>query len=117
MDKILRQFNEEKRTFQEREMEVLQRYSEMEIECRKNLSMMEEKYKSVKKTLLNYKNYSEEKEQHMLKEYDRIKEGYQAAKTKMQNQLEDALERQRKKYEDRITQLEAERKVPAIRKP
>lgn len=108
MKKVIQQITDERKMFQEREIEVIEKFKEIEEEYNKSLEMLTEKYNSVKKTALNYKQYAEDKEQHMLKEYDRIKEGYNAALLKVQNRMKEALESKDRSTKEQISKLEAE---------
>lgn len=55
MDKLIKQVNEDRKMFHEREIEVIEKFKEIENEYNKSLEMATEKYNSVKKTALNYK--------------------------------------------------------------
>lgn len=111
MEKLIKQVNEERKMFHEREIEVIDKFKEIENEYNKSLEMVTEKYNSVKKTALNYKKYAEDKEQHMLKEYDRIKEGYNAALLKVQNRMKEALENKDRSMKEQISKVESEYKT------
>lgn len=108
MDLLTKQITEERKMFHEREIEVIEKFKEIEKEYNKSLEMVTEKYNSVKKTALNYKKYAEDKEQHMLKEYDRIKEGYSTALLKVQNRMKEALENKDRSMREQISKLENE---------
>ncbi|EDS29669.1 conserved hypothetical protein [Culex quinquefasciatus] len=108
MEKLIQQVTEERKLFHERELEVIEKFKEIEQEYNKSLEMVTEKYNSVKKTALNYKKYAEDKEQHMMKEYDRIKEGYNAALLKVQNRAKEALESKERSMQERMSKLESE---------
>ncbi|XP_035894483.1 centrosomal protein of 152 kDa [Anopheles stephensi] len=117
MEKLIAQITAERKMFREREQEMNDRFKEVELEYRKSLDLVTEKYQSAKKTALNYKKYAEDKEQHMLKEYDRIKEGYNVALQKVQTRMKEALEGKEQSMRDRIAKLEAdyETKLQLIR--
>uniref|UniRef100_A0A1Q3EZM7 Putative myosin-9 n=1 Tax=Culex tarsalis TaxID=7177 RepID=A0A1Q3EZM7_CULTA len=108
MEKLIRQVTEERKQFHERELEVIEKFKEIEQEYNKSLEMVTEKYNTVKKTALNYKKYAEDKEQYMMKEYDRIKEGYNAALLKVQNRAKEALESKERSMQEKMSKLEAE---------
>lgn len=108
MEKLIQQVTEERKMFHERELEVIEKFKEIELEYNKSLEMVTEKYNSVKKTALNYKKYAEDKEQHMLKEYDRIKEGYNAALLKVQNRMKEALDSKERSMQEKMSKLESE---------
>lgn len=108
MEKLIQQVTEERKMFHERELEVIEKFKEIEQEYNKSLEMVTEKYNSVKKTALNYKKYAEDKEQHMLKEYDRIKEGYNAALLKVQNRMKEALDSKERSMQEKMSKLETE---------
>uniref|UniRef100_A0A182P0A5 Uncharacterized protein n=1 Tax=Anopheles epiroticus TaxID=199890 RepID=A0A182P0A5_9DIPT len=108
MEKLIAQITAERKMFREREQEMNDRFQEVEAEYQKSLDLVTEKYQSAKKTALNYKKYAEDKEQHMLKEYDRIKEGYNVALQKVQTRMKEALESKEQTLRERIAKLEAE---------
>lgn len=62
----------------------------MDIERR--LSVLSEKYSKSKKVIENYKSYIADKEEHFMNEVERIKQGYEEAKTKMQIKMEKNIE-------------------------
>lgn len=108
MEKLIKQVTEERKLFKEHENELIEKFKEMETEYNKSLEMITEKYNSVKKTALNYKKYAEDKEQHMMKEYDRIKDGYNAALLKVQNRMKEALESKDRSMKEQISKVESE---------
>lgn len=127
MEKLIKQVNEERKMFHERETEVIEKFKEIENEYNKSLEMVTEKYNSAKKTALNYKvsyfripfkklqiltkilqKYAEDKEEHMKKEYDRIKEGYNAALLKVQNRMKEALDSRDRSMKEQISKVESE---------
>ncbi|XP_049281491.1 myosin-11 [Anopheles funestus] len=108
MEKLIAQITAERKMFHEREQEMNDRFKEVEVEYQKSLDLVTEKYQSAKKTALNYKKYAEDKEQHMLKEYDRIKEGYNVALQKVQTRMKEALESKEQSLRERIAKLETE---------
>ncbi|XP_050068388.1 putative leucine-rich repeat-containing protein DDB_G0290503 [Anopheles maculipalpis] len=108
MEKLIAQITAERKMFREREQEMNDRFKEVEMEYQKSLDLVTEKYQSAKKTALNYKKYAEDKEQHMLKEYDRIKEGYNVALQKVQTRMKEALESKEQSLRERIAKMEAE---------
>uniref|UniRef100_A0A182MFQ5 Uncharacterized protein n=1 Tax=Anopheles culicifacies TaxID=139723 RepID=A0A182MFQ5_9DIPT len=117
MEKLIAQITAERKMFREREQEMNDRFKEVEVEYQKSLDLVTEKYQSAKKTALNYKKYAEDKEQHMLKEYDRIKEGYNVALQKVQTRMKEALETKEQSLRERMSKLEAdyETKLQRIR--
>ncbi|XP_050082095.1 trichohyalin [Anopheles aquasalis] len=108
MEKLMAQIATERTTHREREQEMIDKCTELEAEYRKSLDLVTDKYQSAKKTALNYKKYAEDKEQHMLKEYDRIKEGYNAALVKVQNRMKEALDSKERALREKMAKLEAE---------
>uniref|UniRef100_A0A182S845 Uncharacterized protein n=1 Tax=Anopheles maculatus TaxID=74869 RepID=A0A182S845_9DIPT len=108
MEKLIAQITAERKMFRERELEMNDRFKEVEVEYQKSLDLVTEKYQSAKKTALNYKKYAEDKEQHMLKEYDRIKEGYNVALQKVQTRMKEALESKEQSLRERIARIEAD---------
>uniref|UniRef100_A0AAG5CXP4 Uncharacterized protein n=1 Tax=Anopheles atroparvus TaxID=41427 RepID=A0AAG5CXP4_ANOAO len=108
MEKLIAQITAERTMYREREQEMTEKFTEIEAEYQKSLDLVTEKYQSAKKTALNYKKYAEDKEQHMLKEYDRIKEGYNAALVKVQHRMKEALESKERNLREKIAKLEAD---------
>lgn len=108
MDKLIKQVTEERKLFKEREAEIIDKSVEIETEYKKSLEMLTEKYNSAKKTALNYKKYAEDKEQHMLKEYERIKDGYNTALLKVQNRMKEALDNKDRSMQEKISKVESE---------
>ncbi|KFB40870.1 AGAP003526-PA-like protein [Anopheles sinensis] len=108
MEKLIAQITAERTMYREREQEMTEKFREIETEYQKSLDLVTEKYQSAKKTALNYKKYAEDKEQHMLKEYDRIKEGYNAALVKVQNRMKEALESKERNLREQLAKLEAD---------
>ncbi|XP_052902644.1 centrosomal protein of 152 kDa [Anopheles moucheti] len=108
MEKLIVQITAERKMFHEREQEMNDRFKEVEEEYQKSLDLVTEKHQSAKKTALNYKKYAEDKEQHMLKEYDRIKEGYNVALQKVQSRMKETLESKEQSLRERMATLEAE---------
>lgn len=105
---MIKQINEERKSLSKREDEVGKKLRLLNEESKKAIDQLQEKYLSAKKTAQNYKQYSEDKEAHMLKEYDRIKEGYTEALTKVQNRMREVLDSQEKIVKERIRKIETE---------
>lgn len=105
---MIKQINEERKSLSKREDDVGKKLRMLDEENNKVIEQLREKYLSAKKTAQNYKQYSEDKEAHMLKEYERIKEGYTEALTKVQNRMRDVLDSQEKIVKDRIRKIETD---------
>lgn len=58
--------------------------------------------------MIIFQKYAEDKEQHMLKEYDRIKDGYNTALLKVQNRMKEALESKDRSMKEQISKVETE---------
>ncbi|XP_053669803.1 centrosomal protein of 152 kDa [Anopheles nili] len=108
MEKLIAQLTAERTMYCEREQEMTDNFQEIEAEYQKSLDLVTEKYQSAKKTALNYKKYAEDKEQHMLKEYDRIKEGYNAALQKVQTRMKETLDNKEQDVREKMAKLVAE---------
>lgn len=105
IDKILQEVSEERVLLAKREEETVYRIKKLQEDSNKMIDQLNQKYLSAKKTALNYKQYSEDKEKHMLKEYDRIKDGYSDALAKVQSNMREVLENQEKLVKERIQKI------------
>lgn len=70
---LKRQIKEERASLANREQEVRNNYKKLEHDSKKLVKELNEKYLSAKKTAMNYKQYSEDKENHFRREYERTK--------------------------------------------
>lgn len=109
-----------------RETELLQRIERLALDHEAAVTHLKEKYHSTRKTAQTYKVllensgfdrvfnlvfffilklYSEEKEKHMLKEYERLKEGYKEASQKMENKMKSLLHVNEQKYNEKLHEV------------
>lgn len=105
MNMILKEISEERLEFARKEDETVQRIKQLQEESNDIIDKLNEKYLTAKKTALQYKQYSEDKEKHMLKEYDRIKNGYDEARQKAQALFKETLQKQDKLIDEKIRKI------------
>lgn len=89
MEKLKQQWQEEK-------INLNLKYDELESERNRTVDQLMKKYHSAKRTAENYKLFSDEKESHMLKEYDRLKNAYERRFQQAQLKLEEVLKEQKR---------------------
>lgn len=101
---LKRQINEERASLSQREEEMRSKYEKLQKESAKFIKELNEKYSSAKKTAMNYKQYSEDKENHFRSEYERTKTACLEAVEKLQKELKE----REKKYHEKLKQKETE---------
>lgn len=104
IEALKRQINEERTSLAQREEVMKQKYEKLQKESAKFIKELNEKYSSAKKTAMNYKQYSEDKENHFRNEYERTKAACFEAVEKLQKELKD----REKKYQEKLKQKETE---------
>lgn len=104
LDTLRRQLGEERELFKRRETETEKKIKKLQ----KIIGETNERYLSAKKTAQNYKQYSDDKEEHMKREYVRIKDGYTVSTEKVQFRMNEILSSKDNEYTERIKQLEKE---------
>lgn len=111
MNKRLNEWKTELTAFAEREDRLTEQMRQMENSHKATVKSLNEKYNAAKKTALNYKSYSEDKEKHVERESERIRLAYETAvenmKEKMKNSIMDAEKHASKRIADMQTQLDA----------
>ncbi|XP_055373190.1 repetitive organellar protein [Condylostylus longicornis] len=93
MKAVMKQWEESRSLSDKKELEMLKCIDEMKQEHSKIIESWKAKYESAKRTANNYKLYSEEKEQHLMKEYERMKTEFELARTKLKNKFHDCVEK------------------------
>lgn len=104
IEALKRQFNEERASLAKREEEVNKKYKKLQKDSTKFIMDLNEKYSSAKKTAMNYKQYSEDKEKHFRSEYERTKAACFETVEKLQREIKE----REKKYHEKLKQKEAE---------
>lgn len=105
--KLINEWKTEVETLVERENYLLKQINKMENEHKKTIQMLNEKYTAAKKTAANYKKYSEDKEEHIKRESERIKHAYEVAVKKCKENMETAINEHKIKYEKKISEFKA----------
>lgn len=91
METLKRQISEEQASLAKREEEATSKYKQLQLESSKLMKELNDKYLSAKRTALNYKQYSEDKENHFRKEYERTKAACVDAVERMQKELKETI--------------------------
>lgn len=73
IENLTRQINKERESLARREEEMINKYKQLQLDSTKLMKELNEKYASAKRTALNYKQYSEDKENHFRKQCERSK--------------------------------------------
>lgn len=112
IESLKRQINEERALLAKREEETAHKLKELQLESVKINEELSEKYLSAKKTAQNYKQYSEDKENHYRSEVERMKNLYKEAAEKMHKKLEqrwkESVMEKEKSYQEGIKKIEKE---------
>lgn len=98
----------------EQEKSLYIQIAKLETTHQTAIQILTAKYHAAKKMAANYKKYSEDKEKHIERESDRIKMAFQSACAKMKDEMASAVQKQEKKANQRIADLQAE--LDAIKK-
>ncbi|CRK99381.1 CLUMA_CG012604, isoform A [Clunio marinus] len=105
---LKKQIHEERKLLLKREEETLEKVGKLEQENRKAIGELNEKYLSAKKTAINYKQYSEDKEKHFRNECERIKSSCIQKISKAEQCFKETLMKKEKGYQERLTKIEAD---------
>lgn len=117
IENLKRQMNEERGLWGEREQKMARKFKQLQIESEE----LAEKYLNAKKTAMNYKQYSEDKENHYKNECERIKKSYKEIAENIHKKLElhckETVGENERIYHERIRKLEkeCEYKVEALK--
>ncbi|KAM7363354.1 chromosome segregation ATPase asterless [Cochliomyia hominivorax] len=93
MKAVMKQWEEQRKSLDAVEMDWKQKFTDLQKAHESAIQSWQTKYNSAKRTAANYKRYSEDKEAHMLKEYDRLKIEYDAQLAKIQLRMKENLEK------------------------
>ncbi|KAI8129224.1 hypothetical protein FF38_04740 [Lucilia cuprina] len=93
MKAVMKQWEEQRKSLDAVEMDWKQKFTDLQKAHESAVQSWQTKYNSAKRTAANYKRYSEDKEAHMLKEYDRLKIEYDAQLAKIQLRMKESLEK------------------------
>ena len=108
IENLKRQINEERASLAKREQEVMNNYKNLEKRSEKLLKDSNEKLLSAKRTAANYKQYSEDKENHFRKELERTKAACIAKVEMSEVKLRESLMEKDKNYQERVKKIETE---------
>lgn len=106
--KLLNEYKNQMNSSAEQEKSLYQQIANLETAHKTTIQSLTEKYHATKKMAANYKKYSEDKEKHIERESDRIKMAFQSACTKMKEEMASTVQKQEKKANQRIADLQAE---------
>ncbi|XP_067635611.1 uncharacterized protein asl [Eurosta solidaginis] len=106
MKAVMMQWEEQRKHVDAIESEWKDKVQTLERAHQKALTACQKKYNSAKHTAANYKRYAEDKEAHMLREYDRLKTEYDASLTKIETRMKDTLEKKNREMRETIAAIE-----------
>ncbi|XP_055906527.1 repetitive organellar protein isoform X2 [Eupeodes corollae] len=96
MKAVMTQWEEQRRKSDNIKYEWEAKIEEMKKVHEAAIASWQTKYNSAKKTAVNYKRYAEDKENHMIQEYNRIKSEYDASLTKIEIRMKETFEKKNK---------------------
>ncbi|XP_075145475.1 chromosome segregation ATPase asterless [Haematobia irritans] len=96
MKAVMKQWEEQRKSLDAVEMEWKQKFLDLQKAHEVSMASWQSKYNSAKRTAANYKRYSEDKEAHMLKEYDRLKFEYDTSLAKIEARMNENYEKKSK---------------------
>lgn len=105
---LKRQLNEERASLRTQEEAAFNKHQQLQLKCEKTIKQFNDKYSSAKRTAMNYKQYSEDKENHFRKEYERTKAACVSAVEKVQKEAKASLQEKDKVHQERIKKMETE---------
>ena len=108
IESLKMQLNEERESLKMREESAVNKYQKLQLESEKTIKQLNEKYSSAKRTAMNYKQYSEDKESHFRKECERNKSACVTAVEKVQKEAKAALLEKDKVHKEKIIKMETE---------
>ncbi|XP_053969396.1 golgin subfamily A member 6-like protein 24 isoform X1 [Anastrepha ludens] len=106
MKAVMSQWEEQRKHADAIESEWKDKVESLARTHEKALAAWQKKYNSAKHTAANYKRYAEDKEAHMLREYDRLKSEYDASVAKIEIRMREALEVKSREMKDAIASIE-----------
>lgn len=105
--KLMNEWKSELDALIERESMLTQQIRKMENEHKAALQSLNEKYMAAKKTAANYKKYSDDKEEHIKRESERLKSAYEKHVRHVKENMEMAIKDNERKTNKRIAELQA----------
>lgn len=105
--KLMNEWKSELGALIERETMLTQQIRRMEDEHKTAVQTLNEKYVAAKKTAANYKKYSDEKEEHIKRESERIRLAYEKAVKHVKENMEKVIKENERKTNKRIAELQA----------
>uniref|UniRef100_A0A0A1XP57 Golgin subfamily B member 1 n=1 Tax=Zeugodacus cucurbitae TaxID=28588 RepID=A0A0A1XP57_ZEUCU len=106
MKAVMAQWEDQRKHVDDIESEWKDKVQSLERAHEKALAAWQKKYNSAKHTAANYKRYAEDKEAHMLSEYERLKTEYNASLTKIEIRMKEALEKKNREMKDATAAIE-----------
>lgn len=106
--KLMDEWRNELGAFVKREEMLIEQIKTMENDHKAIVQGLNEKYISAKKTALNYKKYSEDKEAHIERESIRIKKAYDTAVENMKENMKAIVKDHEKRSNKRIAEIQAQ---------
>lgn len=106
-NKLMNEWKSELGALIERETMLTQQIRQMEDEHTAAIQSLNEKYMAAKKTAANYKKYSDEKEEHIKRESERIKLAYERAVKQAKDNMEKVIKDNERKTSKRIAEMQA----------
>lgn len=107
-NKLMTEWKSEHAALAKREEMLIERMQFMESNHRETVQSLNEKYTAAKKTALNYKKYSEDKEKHIERESERIKFAYETLVENMKETMTKAMKDHEKQANKRIAEMQAQ---------
>lgn len=108
IESLKRQMNEERTSLKIQEEAAMSKYQKLQLEGEKTIRQLNEKYLSAKRTAMNYKQYSEDKENHFRRECERTKAACVGAVEKAHKEAKASLQEKENVYQERIKRMEVE---------
>lgn len=111
IERLKRQITEERQTLAEREKECVNKLKRLREESTHAVKELTEKYQSAKKTAMNYKQFSEDKEKHYRSECERHKGIYAELVEKVEKRCRETLTDREKNFHEKIKKLQTEHEI------
>lgn len=108
MERLKEQINEERKSLAKREEETLNKLKKLQLESTKAIEELHEKFKSAKKTAVNYKQFAEDKEKHYRNECERLKIAYTELIEKAEKRFKETLTNKERSHQEKMKKLETE---------
>lgn len=105
--KLMNEWKSELGALIERETMLTQQLRQMEDDHKSAVQAWNEKYSAAKKTAANYKKYSDDKEEHIKRESERIKLAYEKAVKQVKDNMERAIKDNERKANKRIAEMQS----------